>query len=95
MCADGITMVWCHSSLCPLASVLCTEISTSRDKNFSCVDLIDTPGLVDGDMQVGKGGWRNGGARVRERGMGVGKCTSWPGDRILAWHLQASQLSAA
>lgn len=29
-----------------------TEISTSRDKNFSCVDLIDTPGLVDGDMQV-------------------------------------------
>ncbi|KXZ44017.1 hypothetical protein GPECTOR_75g741 [Gonium pectorale] len=30
---------------------LFTEISTSRDKNFSCVDLIDTPGLVDGDMQ--------------------------------------------
>ncbi|GFR39964.1 hypothetical protein Agub_g488 [Astrephomene gubernaculifera] len=30
---------------------LFTEISTSRDKNFSCVDLIDTPGLVDGEMQ--------------------------------------------
>ncbi|GLC34640.1 hypothetical protein PLESTB_001239500 [Pleodorina starrii] len=32
-------------------SNLFTEISTSRDKNFSCVDLIDTPGLVDGEMQ--------------------------------------------
>ncbi|GLI64132.1 hypothetical protein VaNZ11_007313 [Volvox africanus] len=30
---------------------LFTEISTSRDKNFSCVDFIDTPGLVDGEMQ--------------------------------------------
>lgn len=32
---------------------LFTEISTSKEKNFSCVDLIDTPGLVDGDMQAG------------------------------------------
>ncbi len=27
------------------------EISTSQEKNFICTDLIDTPGLVDGDMQ--------------------------------------------
>ncbi len=36
---------------------LFTEISTSKDKNFSCVDLIDTPGLVDGDMQAGGMSW--------------------------------------
>ncbi|GAX82409.1 hypothetical protein CEUSTIGMA_g9837.t1 [Chlamydomonas eustigma] len=30
---------------------LFTEISTSKEKNFICTDLIDTPGLVDGDMQ--------------------------------------------
>uniref|UniRef100_A0A7S0UNL7 Dynamin N-terminal domain-containing protein n=1 Tax=Polytomella parva TaxID=51329 RepID=A0A7S0UNL7_9CHLO len=30
---------------------LFTEITPSKDKNFSCVDFIDTPGLVDGDMQ--------------------------------------------
>ena len=28
-----------------------TEISTSKDKNFSCVELVDTPGLVDGEME--------------------------------------------
>lgn len=30
---------------------LSTEISTSKERNFPCVDFIDTPGLVDGDMQ--------------------------------------------
>lgn len=30
---------------------LFTEVTTSKDKNFSCVDFVDTPGLVDGDMQ--------------------------------------------
>lgn len=25
-----------------------------RMQNFSCVDFVDTPGLVDGDMQVSK-----------------------------------------
>lgn len=30
-----------------------TEISTSRAKSFCAVDLIDSPGLVDGNMQVG------------------------------------------
>jgi len=29
---------------------LFTEVSTSKEKNFSCTDFIDTPGLVDGDM---------------------------------------------
>ncbi|MEW5304094.1 MAG: hypothetical protein WDW38_003411 [Sanguina aurantia] len=28
-----------------------TEISTSKDKNFTVCDFIDSPGLVDGDMQ--------------------------------------------
>ena len=27
-----------------------TEISTSKEKNFSCVDIVDSPGLVDGEM---------------------------------------------
>ena len=34
-----------------IMSNLFTEISTSKEKNFVCTDLIDTPGLVDGDMQ--------------------------------------------
>lgn len=28
-----------------------TEISTSKAKNFGCVDLLDSPGLVDGEME--------------------------------------------
>lgn len=28
-----------------------TEISTSKQKKFSLVTFIDTPGLVDGDMK--------------------------------------------
>jgi hypothetical protein len=28
-----------------------TEISTSKSKNFACVDLLDSPGLVDGEME--------------------------------------------
>lgn len=28
-----------------------TEISTSKEKNFSCVDLLDSPGMVDGEME--------------------------------------------
>lgn len=31
---------------------LFTEISTSKERSFSCVDFVDTPGLVDGDMKV-------------------------------------------
>jgi len=30
---------------------LSTEISTSKQKKFSLVTFVDTPGLVDGDMQ--------------------------------------------
>eukprot|EP00878_Enallax_costatus_P020822 GHUV01022023.1.p1 GENE.GHUV01022023.1~~GHUV01022023.1.p1 ORF type:complete len:290 (+),score=59.12 GHUV01022023.1:990-1859(+) len=30
---------------------LFTEISTSKEQSFSCVDFVDTPGLVDGDMK--------------------------------------------
>lgn len=30
---------------------LVTEISTSKQKKFSLVTFVDTPGLVDGDMK--------------------------------------------
>mmetsp|Transcript_19721 Transcript_19721/g.51427 ORF Transcript_19721/g.51427 Transcript_19721/m.51427 type:complete len:475 (-) Transcript_19721:951-2375(-) len=30
---------------------LFTEVSTSKERDFNCVSFIDTPGLVDGDMQ--------------------------------------------
>lgn len=30
---------------------LATEVSTSKQKKFSLVTFIDTPGLVDGDMK--------------------------------------------
>lgn len=30
---------------------LTTEISTSKQKRFSLVTFVDTPGLVDGDMK--------------------------------------------
>lgn len=33
---------------------LFTEISTSKERSFACVDFVDTPGLVDGDMKVGR-----------------------------------------
>ena len=32
---------------------LFTEVSTSTERSFNAVDFVDTPGLVDGDMQVG------------------------------------------
>lgn len=34
-----------------MVDYLTTEISTSRQKRFSLVTFIDTPGLVDGDMK--------------------------------------------
>uniref|UniRef100_S4RP39 Si:ch211-11k18.4 n=1 Tax=Petromyzon marinus TaxID=7757 RepID=S4RP39_PETMA len=34
-----------------VSEYLCTEISTSKQKKFSLVTFIDTPGLVDGDMK--------------------------------------------
>lgn len=33
-----------------LLSNLFTEVSSSKERNFTCVDFIDTPGLVDGDI---------------------------------------------
>lgn len=44
-----------------------TEISTSKEKNFSCVDFLDSPGLVDGDM---------------EYPFDVGKVINWLGDHV-------------
>jgi hypothetical protein len=34
-----------------ILSCLTTEISTSKQKRFSLVTFVDTPGLVDGDMK--------------------------------------------
>mmetsp|Transcript_10516 Transcript_10516/g.29923 ORF Transcript_10516/g.29923 Transcript_10516/m.29923 type:complete len:470 (+) Transcript_10516:53-1462(+) len=34
-----------------IKSNLLTEVSTSTARSFNCVNFIDTPGLVDGDMQ--------------------------------------------
>jgi hypothetical protein len=31
---------------------LFTEVTTSKERSFACVDFVDTPGLVDGDMKV-------------------------------------------
>ncbi len=38
-------------SLTGVMDFLSTEISTSKQKKFSLVTFIDTPGLVDGDMK--------------------------------------------
>jgi hypothetical protein len=34
-----------------IVDYLTTEISTSKQKKFSLVTFVDTPGLVDGDMK--------------------------------------------
>ena len=34
-----------------MVDYLNTEISTSKQKKFSLVTFVDTPGLVDGDMK--------------------------------------------
>ena len=34
-----------------MVEYLSTEISTSKQKKFSLVTFVDTPGLVDGDMK--------------------------------------------
>jgi hypothetical protein len=31
---------------------LFTEVTTSKERSFACVDFLDTPGLVVGDMKV-------------------------------------------
>ena len=40
---------YCLSTGC--TDYLTTEISTSKQKKFSLVTFVDTPGLVDGDMK--------------------------------------------
>ena len=41
----------CVLFLTGVVDYLSTEISTSKQKKFSLVTFIDTPGLVDGDMK--------------------------------------------
>lgn len=41
----------CFLSISGLSEYLSTEICTSRQKRFSLVTFVDTPGLVDGDMK--------------------------------------------
>lgn len=44
--------LWCVSpSFLGVSEYLCTEICTSRQKRFSLVTFVDSPGLVDGDMK--------------------------------------------
>lgn len=44
--------LWCVSPSClGVSEYLCTEICTSRQKRFSLVTFVDSPGLVDGDMK--------------------------------------------
>ena len=38
------------SFIAGLLEYLCTEISTSKQKKFPLVTFVDSPGLVDGDM---------------------------------------------
>lgn len=46
------TINHCITCLVPgVVDYLTTEISTSKQKRFSLVTFIDTPGLVDGDMK--------------------------------------------
>jgi len=47
-------MCWWQSHFIYIVGVvdyLATEISTSKQKKFSLVTFVDTPGLVDGDMK--------------------------------------------
>ena len=40
-----------NENISGVTDYLTTEISTSKQKRFNLVKFIDTPGLVDGDMQ--------------------------------------------
>jgi len=44
----GLAFICCCAGI---IDYLTTEISTSKQKKFSLVTFIDTPGLVDGDMK--------------------------------------------
>lgn len=44
-------VLFLYSILTGVVDYLNTEISTSKQKKFSLVTFVDTPGLVDGDMK--------------------------------------------
>ena len=44
-------MSFIYATLVGVVDYLTTEISTSKQKKFSLVTFVDTPGLVDGDMK--------------------------------------------
>jgi hypothetical protein len=53
-CWQHLHFSLCSPSSCRIGGILpnlFTEITTSKEKNMSAITLIDTPGLVDGDMQ--------------------------------------------
>ncbi|KAK1792000.1 hypothetical protein P4O66_001784 [Electrophorus voltai] len=54
-CSRGVHVLWVHErdgemELLCIMDYLSAEISTSKQKKFSLVTFMDTPGLVDGDM---------------------------------------------
>ena len=48
---DWILNKWLNLLEIGIVDYLNTEISTSKQKKFSLVTFVDTPGLVDGDMK--------------------------------------------
>ena len=48
---SSLLVFWLVSSSTGVVDYLTTEISTSKQKKFSLVTFVDTPGLVDGDMK--------------------------------------------
>ena len=47
----GLIIVYFFYVFIGVVDYLTTEISTSKQKKFSLVTFVDTPGLVDGDMK--------------------------------------------
>ena len=48
---SSLLVFWLVSFSTGVVDYLTTEISTSKQKKFSLVTFVDTPGLVDGDMK--------------------------------------------
>ena len=45
-----LMIIYFSGFIAGLLEYLCTEISTSKQKKFPLVTFVDSPGLVDGDM---------------------------------------------
>ena len=45
-----LIIIYFSGFIAGLLEYLCTEISTSKQKKFPLVTFVDSPGLVDGDM---------------------------------------------